>query len=178
MQTIKWGPGLWTSIHCMSFNYPENPSYDDKKKYSDFFNLLGDMLPCVYCRKSYKTYMKNMPIDDFLEDRLGCTIWAFVLHNLVNAKIGKPLIDFKECVEIYEKMRAKCGKVIENAVEYETCRRNAETLDPITINNFVTNATNKYSYLIKQCKERLNNDPENPNKEACLCRHKIYYDRF
>ena len=59
MQTIKWGPGLWTSIHCMSFNYPEKPSEEDKKLYSTFFNLLGEMLPCVYCRKSYKTYIKN-----------------------------------------------------------------------------------------------------------------------
>jgi len=90
MQTIKWGPGLWTSIHCMTFNYPINPSEQDKENYKNFFNLLGNMLPCIYCRQSYIIFLQFMPIDLFLNDRYGCTYWAFSLHNLVNTKIGKP----------------------------------------------------------------------------------------
>jgi len=75
-------------------------------------------------------------------------------------------------------MRAKCGKVIENSVEYETCKKNAEILDTNLISDFVINAINKYDNIVQKCKKNLYQDPKNPNKEACLCRMKIYYDRY
>ena len=32
MLTSVWGPSLWHSLHTMSFNYPVNPSLEEKKK--------------------------------------------------------------------------------------------------------------------------------------------------
>jgi hypothetical protein len=177
MQTTKWGTGLWTALHCMTFNYPENPTDKDIEKYKNFFTLLGDMLPCIYCRQSYKIYLECLPIDNFLNSREGCCYWLFTLHNWVNNKIGKPIISFQECVEIYEKMRAKCGKVIENSVEFETCRKNAEIINPSTIQLYI-NKTKDYEQFIINGKHKLNHHPKNPNKEACICRYKIYHDKF
>ena len=35
-----WGPLLWTFIHTMSFNYPVNPTQEDKTHYKDYiYNL-------------------------------------------------------------------------------------------------------------------------------------------
>ena len=31
MMTTIWGPSLWHYLHTMSFNYPVNPTPDDKK---------------------------------------------------------------------------------------------------------------------------------------------------
>jgi hypothetical protein len=177
MQTIKWGPGLWTSLHCMTFNYPTTPDDTDKINYKSFFTLLGDMLPCVYCRQSYKIYLECLPINDFLDSREGISYWLFTLHNFVNKKIGKPLISFNECVEIYEKMRAKCGKVIENSVEFETCRKNSSIINPSIIDTFVSKSK-KYDEFVENGKNKLNNHPKNPNKEACICRYKIYHDKY
>ena len=33
MITSIWGPPLWHFLHTMSFNYPVNPSSEDKKYY-------------------------------------------------------------------------------------------------------------------------------------------------
>ena len=53
MNVNKWGPGGWIFLHTITFNYPEKPTKADKKKYTDFFNMVGGMLPCKYCRDSY-----------------------------------------------------------------------------------------------------------------------------
>lgn len=173
MQTTKWGPGLWTALHCMTYNYPENPSKTDKNNYKVYFTMLGDMLPCIYCRNSYKTYIKHLPIELFMNDRKGLTYWLFTLHNLVNKKIGKPIISFKECCKIYEGMRAKCGKVMDNAIEYESCVRQVGNVTDDQVRDFVITTECKYETIANKCINNLNNDPDNPNKEACLCRYKL-----
>jgi hypothetical protein len=177
MQTVEWGPGLWTSLHCMSFNYPENPTEDDKKHYLSFFTLLGEMLPCIFCKQSYKIYLKYFPINDFLKNRYGCTYWVYTLHNLVNSKLGKPLMEFQQCVEIYEKKRAKCGKVIENSVEYETCKKNNQIVDKKIINNYLHNIQ-EFITLTNQYHTNMENQPDNPNKATSLCRTKIHLNNY
>ena len=32
MLTAVWGPGLWHSLHAISFNYPNNPTKTQQKK--------------------------------------------------------------------------------------------------------------------------------------------------
>ena len=32
MLTNVWGPSMWHSLHCISFNYPVNPTCEEKKK--------------------------------------------------------------------------------------------------------------------------------------------------
>ena len=40
MLTSVWGPGLWHYLHTMSFNYPSNPTKNDKKNYKNFMMSL------------------------------------------------------------------------------------------------------------------------------------------
>lgn len=35
-----WGPALWLSIHCISLNYPLDPSKADKEQYRTWFEGL------------------------------------------------------------------------------------------------------------------------------------------
>ena len=37
--TYVWGGLLWFNLHLISFNYPVDPSEDDKKHYKDFIIL-------------------------------------------------------------------------------------------------------------------------------------------
>ena len=46
MLTTVWGPGMWHFLHTMSFNYPIEPSLEDKMKYRDFVLQLQNVLPC------------------------------------------------------------------------------------------------------------------------------------
>ena len=48
--TSVWGPAMWHYLHTMSFNYPVNPTPEDKKHYRDFIINLQYVLPCKYCR--------------------------------------------------------------------------------------------------------------------------------
>ena len=45
MLTKIWGPSLWHYLHVMSFNYPVNPSKEDKDNYRKFL-VVYDM----FCR--------------------------------------------------------------------------------------------------------------------------------
>ena len=40
MLTSVWGPSMWHTLHTISFNYPVNPSNDEKKNILSFLILL------------------------------------------------------------------------------------------------------------------------------------------
>jgi hypothetical protein len=50
MLTTVWGPAMWHYLHTMSFNYPVEPTQENKKHYRDFVLNLRNVLPCKYCR--------------------------------------------------------------------------------------------------------------------------------
>ena len=82
MNVNKWGPSGWNFLHTITFNYPLNPTKDDKEIYSNYFKLVGSILPCKYCRESYQIYYKYFPIDPFLDSREGVCYWLYKLHGL------------------------------------------------------------------------------------------------
>ena len=64
MLTSVWGPPMWHFLHTMSFNYPINPTAEDKKHYSDFIYNLRYVLPCKYCRINLTSNLKANPLLD------------------------------------------------------------------------------------------------------------------
>ncbi len=48
MLTSVWGPSLWHYLHTLSFNYPVNPTPENKSKYKEFILNLQYTLPCKY----------------------------------------------------------------------------------------------------------------------------------
>ena len=36
MDPTVWGPKLWFFIHTLAFNFPETPSYEQKRAIEDF----------------------------------------------------------------------------------------------------------------------------------------------
>ena len=128
MNTTKWGPGGWIYLHTITFNYPLKPTEYDKKRYKDFFEINGLMLPCKYCRESYNIYIKYLPIDKFLNDREGVTYWLYRLHDLVNKKLFKESPPFEEVVTKYESIRAGCSKMVKDGdkdKKFSSCQKNS-----------------------------------------------------
>lgn len=113
MNTQFWGPS-WVLLHCITFNYPESPTDSDKMKVKLFFDLLADLLPCKYCRESYKKFIIKLPIDDYLDSRKKLTKWLYKIHNMVNDKLRRQGVlksknpTYKEIVELYESQRSIC----------------------------------------------------------------------
>ena len=58
MLTSVWGPAAWHLLHTISFNYPINPTIENKKQYKEFVENLQYDLPCKYCRINLTNNLK------------------------------------------------------------------------------------------------------------------------
>lgn len=90
MLTSVWGPPMWHFLHTMSFNYPVNPTAQDKKNYSEFIYNLRYILPCKYCRMNLTSNLKANPLlDCHLKSRETFSKFVYRLHEIVNKRLGK-----------------------------------------------------------------------------------------
>jgi len=110
MLTTVWGPPMWHYLHTMSFNYPVNPTKEDKRNYRDFVLNLRYVLPCKYCRMNLKTNLKQMPLTmSNMKDRESFSRYIYELHELVNRMLKKSSgLSYCDVRERYEHFRARC----------------------------------------------------------------------
>ena len=121
MMTKVWGPAGWMFLHSVAFGYPQEIDGKDpehvmkRQSYKLFFESIGHVLPCKYCRESYQQYARDMPIDNFLDTRRGLCRWLYAIHNMVNEKLDVPkgeIPTFEAVEKFYEKLRAKCTRTV------------------------------------------------------------------
>lgn len=106
MDTRVWGPLLWKAMHIITFNYPEQPTYDDKQQMRQFFWYLALVLPCSACRQHFQQVLKDTnPIENHLESRNDLTRWLVNVHNQVNQRLGKAILSYEQAVQLYERYR-------------------------------------------------------------------------
>jgi hypothetical protein len=110
MLTTVWGPPMWHYLHTMSFNYPVEPTEDDKKNYRNFVLSLQNVLPCKYCRMNLKTNLKQLPLTmETMKSRDTFSRYVYNLHELVNKMLNKKSnLTYCEVRERYEHFRARC----------------------------------------------------------------------
>ena len=116
MMTTVWGPSMWHYMHAMSFNYPVNPSADQKKHYKNFVLNLQHTLPCGACRKNLTNNFKAHPLKAcHLKNRTTFSRYIYDLHEVVNKMLGKDSgLTYCQVRERYEHFRARC---IENKLK-------------------------------------------------------------
>ncbi len=113
MDTRFWGPPGWKLLHQIAYQYPENPTPEEKLNYGIFYSNLGNVLPCKYCRNSFTKYHNHLPVHGLLDSRKKLTEWVYLIHNKVNGKLRRqgfldtPNPSFKEVNEKY----AECADV-------------------------------------------------------------------
>jgi hypothetical protein len=112
MLTTVWGPPKWHYLHTMSFNYPVNPTDDDKTHYKTYIESLQHTLPCKYCRQNFQQNLKILPVTrEVLKNRENFSRYIYNLHNLVNTMLKKKIyISYEEVRDRYENFRARCSK--------------------------------------------------------------------
>lgn len=115
MNTQFWGPPGWELLHILTFNYPKKPTEKQKTEWELFFKSIGFVLPCKYCRESYKFFLKENDtlFKNFWDKRESVIKWLYLIHNKVNNKLknqkddkGNPLLvgknpSLKEVTNIY-----------------------------------------------------------------------------
>jgi len=102
-----WGSSMWFSLHTITMNYPNNPTYIQKKDYKNFFNSLQYVIPCTVCRRNYQRHLKELPIEPALTNRKTLVYWLIDIHNMVNSEIGKKIMSYKNVIDKYEKIYDK-----------------------------------------------------------------------
>ncbi len=112
--TKIWGGPGWIFNHAVTFGYPLEPSDQQKNGYREYFNSLGNVLPCRYCRESYKKFITTgvtALTDEALSNRESLTKWFYRVHQAVNDKLEVDYaFTYEDLVDKYESFRAKCGK--------------------------------------------------------------------
>ncbi len=110
MLTSVWGPSLWHSLHTISFNYPVNPTKEDKNNYKKFILSLKHVLPCKYCRINFVKNLKHIPLtDECLKNRDKFSKWMYRMHEHINKMLGKKSgLTYCEVRERYENFRSRC----------------------------------------------------------------------
>lgn len=129
MQTDSWGHHEWESMQFKAFGSPEIFTDETKKLYTAFYETNVQIIPCSMCQGAFGKMMKYIPIEDYLDSRDGLCFWIFMMHNLVNRKLEKPLEIFSNVIYKYENMRARCGSKNDKE-KYEACLK---TLEPFTM---------------------------------------------
>ena len=104
MDNKIWGPYFWFTLHTITLGYSDNPTYQDKRRYNDFFSSVQYILPCEKCREHYRTHLNNFPISISLDNKESLVQWLFNLHNQVNISLNKGVMSYEAFKEKYRKI--------------------------------------------------------------------------
>ena len=107
MDPTVWGPSFWFVLHTVSINYPDKPTYVEKRTHHDFYRIIQHILPCEACRSHYKELFAKYPIEPFLTSKKSLVTWVVMIHNQVNARLGKPLVTTKEVLTNYQEVYSR-----------------------------------------------------------------------
>ena len=110
MLTSVWGPGMWHYLHTMSFNYPVNPTKQEKMHYFSFMWSLRYVLPCGKCRANLRENYKKLPLTmKHMKNRASFSRYVFDLHELINTMLQKTSgLTYEVVRERYEHFRSRC----------------------------------------------------------------------
>ena len=151
-----WGPHMWVALHSITFNYPRNPTKDDKERYQKFFELVGYVLPCQYCAQSYREFINSGDTkltNEILQNRKTLSEWLYKVHEAVNKKLDIDYgITFEDVERRYESYRAACDHQEGNKLSANcnmTVKHSCTTGDSCTIQS---NKTKSFKVAnIKDC---------------------------
>lgn len=137
MLTSVWGPSMWHYLHTMSFNYPSEPTCDNKRQYQSFILNLQNVLPCGKCRRNLKKNFRKLPLKwETMASRETFSKYIYDLHELINKMLGKKSgLTYAMVRERYEHFRSRCTKSLKllkhrmKIKKNKTARRKSNTTE-------------------------------------------------
>lgn len=92
--TSKWGPSCWNFLFTSIIGrYPfkvnkNNPEHVIiQKHFKMLLTKLKHILPCIFCRNSFKKFIKELPIEPYLVGRVQLMFWLYLIKDKVNTKL-------------------------------------------------------------------------------------------
>lgn len=88
-----WGPNLWGTLHLLCLAGTITPN---------FVQEFAQVIPCPMCAGHFAELLKENPLPES-DDPLILFRWSVHVHNLVNARIGKPILEPDQAVKRWTK---------------------------------------------------------------------------
>lgn len=111
------GPGTWFYIHKTA---RKAVTHAAQLEFIKTMNAICSEFPCTVCRGHCSLYIKNHPMEEYLDTvveingeklLLGMFVWSWKFHNAVNARTKKPLMSWDTAFNLYsEKESLVCSK--------------------------------------------------------------------
>jgi hypothetical protein len=91
------------TLHSVSTIYPERPTQSEKDLMTQWLGLFAETITCQYCRDHFRSmrqaYQAKFP--GYLDSRQAFAMFAFRCHNVVNARLSKPVYGtMEECMTV------------------------------------------------------------------------------
>ncbi|CAN8030071.1 unnamed protein product [Ixodes persulcatus] len=90
----------WSFLHTLAAHYPKRPTAEQRTDVEAFFRLFAKFYPCRDCADDFRNSLEASPPQT--SSRTELAQWLCAQHNLVNAKLGKPIFD---CSRVDERWR-------------------------------------------------------------------------
>lgn len=94
-----WGKPSWDYYHYVTFDYPENPTPEDKNNYRIWARMFGLTLPCKKCSDGYLALFDDPSSGVSLTDGALTNIetfveWGYRMRTEIQKKIGGEQITY------------------------------------------------------------------------------------
>lgn len=92
ISTRFWGPKLWDSLFVSILGrYPirikTNEDLEVKFAFKTTLTNLSTIMPCIFCRNSFKEFLEELPIEPYLIGRIELMYWLYQIKDKVNKKL-------------------------------------------------------------------------------------------
>ena len=114
MEPKNWGKFGWGFIHNVALGYPEDLTYMKKEQYRKFFEVIGDVLPCLDCQDHYKEMIADYP--PIMTNKETLFKWTVDIHNNVNKILNKDQISYDKAYNIWLDEKINTKNTINNKI--------------------------------------------------------------
>jgi hypothetical protein len=94
MATHHWGPAAWKFLFTSIMGrYPTKIDTKNsehiiiKNSFKNMLTTLQIVMPCIYCRDSFKKFLIDLPIEPHLIGRIELMYWLYLMKDKVNKKL-------------------------------------------------------------------------------------------
>jgi hypothetical protein len=92
--THSWGPAAWKFLFTSIIGrYPIKIDTNNsehiiiKNSFKSMLTSLQIIMPCIYCRESFKIFLLELPIESYLIGRIELMYWLYLMKDKVNKKL-------------------------------------------------------------------------------------------